>query len=129
MTTYNFDLLPERRSTNSHKWRAYPADVLPMFVADMDFVSPQPVIDALQDFVGRGVFGYPVSDNEMADSPGLREVVVARLAGKYGWRVAPEALVFVPGVIVGFNLAAHLFGRPGGELLIGVGLQVVFLLH
>ncbi len=117
MTTYNFDLLPERRSTNSHKWRMYPSEVLPMFVADMDFVSPQPVVDALQDFVGRGVFGYPMSENEMADSPGLREVVVARLARKYGWRVAPEALVFVPGVIVGFNLAAHLFSRAGGELL------------
>ena len=117
MTTYNFDLLPERRSTNSQKWRIYPADVLPMFVADMDFVSPQPVVEALQDFVGRGVFGYPVSENEMAESPGLREVLVARLARKYGWRVAPEALVFVPGVIVGFNLAAHLFGRAGGELL------------
>ncbi len=117
MTLYNFDQLPERRSTNSGKWRAYPADVLPMFVADMDFVSPQPVIDALRDFVGRGVFGYPEMKDEMADSAGLREVVVARLARRYGWTVAPEALVFVPGVIVGFNLAAHLFARPGGELL------------
>ena len=61
MTTYNFDQLPERRDTNSAKWRMYPSEVLPMFVADMDFVSPQPVVEALQDFVGRGVFGYPTS--------------------------------------------------------------------
>jgi len=53
MTTYNFDFLPDRRDTNSGKWRDYPADVLPMFVADMDFVSPQPVIEALHDYVGR----------------------------------------------------------------------------
>jgi cystathionine beta-lyase len=117
MTTYNFDFLPDRRNTNSGKWRDYPEDVLPMFVADMDFVSPQPVIDALRDFAARGVFGYPKMTAELADSPGLREAFVARLARKFGWRVAPEALVFVPGVIIGFNLAAHLLARPGGELL------------
>src|ERR1700682_6194287 len=116
MTLYNFDQLPDRLSTNNAKWRTHPAGVLPMFVADMDFVSPQPVIDALQDFVARGMFGYPQFLAETSDSPPLREAVLERLARRYGWHVAPEALVFVPGVVTGFNLAAHTFAQPGGEL-------------
>jgi len=122
MTTYDFDFLPDRRSTNNGKWRTHPPDVLPMFVADMDFVPPQPVVAALQDAVARGVFGYPEFKNEMADSPGLREVVVERLARQYAWRVAPEALVLVPGVVTAFNLAARMTalmaGPAGGELVI-----------
>ena len=56
---FNFDNLPNRRSTESAKWRVYDEDVLPMWVADMDFPSPKPVIKALQDRVAHGVFGYP----------------------------------------------------------------------
>jgi cystathionine beta-lyase len=92
-----------------------------MFVADMDFVSPEPVTRALQEFVARGAFGYPLFDGKMSDSPGLREAAVARLERLYGWRVAPEALVFVPGVVTGFNLAGHMaagMGGPGGELVV-----------
>jgi cystathionine beta-lyase len=118
MTIYNFDFLPDRRTTNSGKWRKHPQDVLPMWVADMDFISPQPVIDALQDFVGRGVFGYPEFNGDLADSPSLRHAVVERLERKYAWRVSPEALVFVPGVVTAFNQAAHAFAQPGGELLV-----------
>jgi len=122
MTTYDFDFLPDRRSTNNGKWRKHPQDVLPMFVADMDFVPPQPVVEALQDAAARGVFGYPEFNDDMADSPGLREVVVARMAARYGWRVAPEALVFLPGVISAFNLAARtlalMSSQPGGELVV-----------
>ena len=114
MTIYNFDQLPDRRITNNAKWLKYPADVLPMWVADMDFISPPPVMEALQEFVARGVFGYPRFEADLSDSPPLREVVVARLARLYGWRVAPEALAFVPGVVSGFNLAAHVLAGPGG---------------
>jgi cysteine-S-conjugate beta-lyase len=115
---YDFDRLPDRRAPNNAKWHKHPNDVLPMWIADMDFVSPAPVVEALQDFVGRGVFGYPRFDDVMTDSPPLRELVVERLARRYGWRVAPEALVFVPGVVTGFNLAAHALAGPGGELVV-----------
>ena len=54
---YDFDTLPDRQVTESFKWHAYPQDVLPMFVADMDFVSPQPVIDALLHRVSATVTG------------------------------------------------------------------------
>ena len=118
MTRYDFDQRIDRRSTSSAKWLKYPADVLPMWIADMDFVSPEPVVRALQEFTARGVFGYPRFEDEMSDSPGLREAVVERLRRLYGWQVAPEALVLVPGVVTAFNLAAHTFARPGGEMVV-----------
>ena len=87
---YDFDRVIDRRHTESSKWRKYESDVLPMWVADMDFISPAPVTQALQDFVSQGVFGYPRFDGLMSDSPALRELVVERMARRYGWRVAPD---------------------------------------
>lgn len=119
MTVYDFDKLPNRRDTHSAKWTKFAADVLPMWVADMDFVSPEPVIRALHDYAAQGFFGYPRSDELfMSDHPRLRALLVERLARQYGWQVAPEALVFIPGVVTGFNLAAHLWAEPGGELVL-----------
>jgi cystathionine beta-lyase len=118
MTVYDFDRRLDRRSSPNAKWTKYPADVVPMWVADMDFVSPEPVVRALQEYTARGVFGYPIFDDVMSDSPGLREAVVERLRRLYDWQVAPEALVLVPGVVTAFNVAAHTFARPGGELVV-----------
>jgi cystathionine beta-lyase len=73
---------------------------------------------ALREYVDGGVFGYPRFENDQVDHPPLREAVVARLARRYSWQVAPEALCFVPGVVTGFNLAAHALAEPGGELVI-----------
>ncbi len=100
---YNFDAIIDRRSTESHKWNAYDPDVLPLWVADMDFISPDPVIRALQERVAHGVFGYPKL------MPELTQVVVDRLERLYGWQVEPDDLVFMPGVIRGFHLACHAF--------------------
>ncbi|HNT77202.1 MAG TPA: PatB family C-S lyase [Anaerolineae bacterium] len=109
---FNFDQVVERTGTASIKWREYDADVLPLWVADMDFRAPEPVIAALQARVAHGVFGYEDC------SPELREVLVARLQALYGWTVAPEALVFLPGVVPAFNLAVQAFVAPGSGLLI-----------
>jgi cysteine-S-conjugate beta-lyase len=116
---YNFDLLPDRRVTESLKWNAYNEDVLPMWVADMDFISPEPVIRALRDRIEHGVFGYPTSAS--ADQKGmdrLRQTIVDRLAQLYHWTISPEDLVFVPGVVTGFNLACHSLATPGGGVLV-----------
>ncbi|MGC9397634.1 MAG: MalY/PatB family protein [Anaerolineae bacterium] len=110
--SFRFDELIPRRQTESVKWTVCDEDELPMWVADMDFRSPPPVLEALQDRVDHGVFGYGMPPDE------LREVIVARLARLYDWHVAPEALVFLPGVVPGFNLAAQALTEPGGGLVV-----------
>jgi len=109
---YNFDELPNRRDSECEKWNRYDEDVLPMWVADMDFRSPEPVIEALKERVEHGVFGYPRPSENLKDS------VVAWLAQRHGWEVTPDDLVLVPGVVTGFNLAAHAVTRPGDGVLV-----------
>jgi cysteine-S-conjugate beta-lyase len=105
---YDFDTLPDRRHTESAKWNHYPEDVLPLWVADMDFVSPEPVIRALHERVAHGIFGYPSTfapaDQERS---ALAEIVVQRLEALYSWQVQPKDLVFISGVVAGFNMACH----------------------
>ncbi len=110
MTT-DFDQLIERRGTDSVKWQWY-GDAIPMWVADMDFLAPEPVIAALQARVSHGIFGYA---NEPAD---LREVLQAWLLRRFDWRVAAEALVFTPGVVTAFNVACRAFCTPGDGVLV-----------
>ncbi|MBN1667991.1 MAG: pyridoxal phosphate-dependent aminotransferase [Anaerolineales bacterium] len=110
--TFDFDTFPDRRQTESTKWNYYDPDVLPMWVADMDFLSPPAVLDALQARITHGVFGYPVPP------AGLKENIVSWLAHRHDWQVHVDDLVFVPGVVVGFNLAAHAVTRPGDGLVI-----------
>ena len=107
----DFDQLIERRGTDSIKWNLFDDDVLPMWVADMDLRSPQAVIDAVQQRVEHGIFGYP------QEPPPLRDVVVDWIARHYDWKVDPDALVFLPNVAVGFNLAVQAVGKPGTGLL------------
>jgi cystathionine beta-lyase len=109
---YDFDRIIDRRHSDSVKWRVYDADVLPLWVADMDFLSPEPVIRALQERVQHGVYGYGVEPKE------LRELLVARLAELYGWKVKEDAIVFIPGVVAAFNVAARAVTAPGDGLLV-----------
>src|SRR5512147_2731247 len=117
----DFDSIVERRGTGSIKWEHYPADVLPLWVADMDFVSPEPVIRALQERVAHGVFGYP------GELPGLRSAVVDWLECRHGWQVQPEWLVFIPGVVTGINLAAQTMVGKGEAILIQPPVYMPFL--
>ncbi len=111
---YDFDRVIERRSTASNKWRKYPADVLPLWVADMDFASPEPVVRALRERVEHGVYGYGFEEPEFA------QVFVDRLQKRYGWTVSPEAVVMIAGVIPGFNVACRALTKPGDGLLMQV---------
>ncbi len=112
--TYDFDRVVDRRPTESAKWHKYPPDVLPLWVADMDFRSPEPVIRALSERVTHGVYGYGV---QLEVTP-LHEMLAERLGKRYGWRVSPEAVVLLPGVIPGFNVACRMWTRPGDGLLL-----------
>jgi cystathionine beta-lyase len=116
---YNFDHIPERRGWLSAKWEHYPADVLPMFVADMDFPSPEPVVQALRRAVEHGFFGYPSGlEWETETHPALAEAFTAWVEQRYGWRVAPDWIVYLPGVVVGFNLACHMQAEGGKAVVV-----------
>ena len=112
MAAHDFDTVVDRRSTESNKWHKYPADVLPLWVADMDFPSPPPVIRALHERVAHGFFGYGT------EQPEFFEVIVDRLQKRYGWSVSAESIVHLPGVIPGFNLACRALASPGDGLLL-----------
>jgi cystathionine beta-lyase len=110
----DFDRVIERRGTGSSKWFKYDADVLPLWVADMDFPSPEPVVRALRERVEHGVFGY----GHQLEVTELHEVFADRLHKRYGWRVSPEAIVPIPGVIPGFNLACRVLATPGEGIIL-----------
>jgi cystathionine beta-lyase len=110
--TCDFDRIVDRCGTDSAKWCHYPQDALPLWVADLDFCAPEPVIRALRERVDHGVFGYGV------EPPELREIVVARLQADYRWEVSPDALLFLPGVVRGFNLACQAFAAAGDGILV-----------
>ena len=98
---YDFDEPVERRGSWSSRWERYPAEVIPLWVADTDFHAPPAVLAAMRRRVEHGIFGYSVNP------PELRAAVVERMQRLYGWRVEPEWVVFVPGVVPGLHLAAR----------------------
>jgi cysteine-S-conjugate beta-lyase len=118
---YDFDKIIDRRNTESVKWHKYGPDVLPMWVADMDFVSPEPVIRTLEERVAHGIFGYPTTTSEMT------ETIIERLDRIHHWHVEPEDLIFVPGVVTGFNLASHALSEPNGSVLVQTPVYFPFL--
>ncbi|HVU23623.1 MAG TPA: PatB family C-S lyase [Opitutus sp.] len=110
--TFDFDTPPERRGTDSQKWQKYAGrDILPMWVADMDFAAPPPVLAALHERVDHGIFGYARPVRSTIDA------VVAMLATRHGWAIEPEWIVWLPGLVVGLNVTAQAFAQPGDEVL------------
>ncbi len=109
--SFQFDTLFDRRPTDSLKWNRYPADVLPLWVADMDFAAPPAVTEALRNRCDHPIYGYG------ANFPGLVEAIQAHMRQHFEWDVPAEAIVYVPGVIVGFNIAAQMVALPGGSLV------------
>lgn len=107
-----FDSVVDRRATPSLKWTRYGESVLPLWVADMDFPAPEPVRDALHSAVNHGVFGYEPMTRKLA------ELVAARMERLYGWKVSPEAVVPVPGIVAGFKAAARAFCKSGEGVLV-----------
>ncbi len=107
-----FDLVRDRHATDSVKWQQYEAGVLPLWVADMDFASPPAVMRALHARIDQAVFGYGT------DSGALKALLVERLSRLYHWTVAPEAIVFMPGVVPAIFTACHAFAAPTEGVLV-----------
>ncbi len=108
---FDFDTVYDRTGTENSKWSHYPPDVLPMYVADMDLRSPDAIINALRTRVDHGFFGYG------REEPEWFEVITGRLMRRYGWKVEPEAIIGLPGVIAGFNVGLRAFSTPGDGVL------------
>ena len=108
---FDFDAPIERRGTASFKWDLYGDAVLPLWVADMDFASPPPVVEALEARVAHGVFGYSLTTDSLV------EAIVAHLAQKYGWRIESEWIVWLPGIVPGLNMSCEAFAAPGEAVL------------
>ncbi|WP_153147106.1 MalY/PatB family protein [Dechloromonas sp. H13] len=114
-----FDAPPDRRDSDSIKWGKYAGrDILPLWVADMDFAAPPAVVDALQRRIAHGVFGYG------GPSPALVESVLAHLDDEYGWAIEPQWIVWLPGLVTGLNVACR---AVDGEVLTATPVYPPFL--
>ena len=110
--SFDFDTVHPRLGTDSQKWQKYEGkDILPLWVADMDFRSSPAIVDALHRRVDHGIFGYA--------RPTKSEVsaVVDALARRYGWTIDPSWLVWLPGLVCGLNVTAQAFAQPGEQVL------------
>ncbi len=117
----DFDAVVERRGTASYKWDRYGPDVLPFWVADMDLPSPPAVVAALEARAAHGVYGYSLA------SDALTAAVRRHLLTRYGWDVAAEWLVWLPGVVPALNLACRAYAAPGETVLTVVPAYPPFL--
>lgn len=115
----SFDTPIDRRGSDSFKWGKYAGrDILPLWVADMDFAAPPAVLAALHRRIEHGVFGYG------GPWPSLTESVLAHLQGEYGWSIEPEWLVWLPGLVTGLNVACR---AVDGEVLTATPIYPPFL--
>ena len=120
MAGYDFDAPIDRTGTASTKWSRYGADVLPFWVADMDFRAPPGLLAAVAARLEHGVLGYTDTP------PQAQAAFVDWLRRRYGWRVPEECLTWLPGVVPGMNLAARAAGE-GGSLMIPTPVYHPFL--
>ncbi|GIP39495.1 cystathionine beta-lyase [Paenibacillus sp. J31TS4] len=112
-----FDRVIERRNTDCEKWDGLEQlfgapDALPMWVADMDFAAPEPVLEALRAKIDHGVLGY----TRRTDA--YLEAVAGWMAERHGWPVEKEWIVFCPGVVPALNLIVQAFTEPGDKVVI-----------
>ena len=111
-TSFDFDTIVDRSNTGSEKWDRYQGrDVIPLWVADMDFRSPPAVIAALHERIEHGVFGYTHPPR------GLVEAVLEHLERDFCWQVNPEWLVWLPGLVCGLNVLSRAVGEAGDEVI------------
>jgi len=110
--TYNFDTCPERTGYGSLKWDKYKGrDILPLWVADMDFVTAPEILDALQQRLDHGVFGYTIPHEAPI------EAVINYLDRQHGYSARAAWLNFLPGLVPAINLCCHAFTEPGDSVM------------
>jgi cystathionine beta-lyase len=119
---FDFDALVERQATASLKWDKYKGrNIIPMWVADMDFRSPPAVLRALHQRVSHGVFGYTIAPLELNDT------LITMLKNRYGWMVKSEWLIWLPGLVTGLNVSCRAVGGEGDDVMTAVPVYPPFL--
>ncbi|MBM4130004.1 aminotransferase class I/II-fold pyridoxal phosphate-dependent enzyme, partial [bacterium] len=109
----DFDAVRDRRGTDSEKWSRWTGrDVLPLWVADMDFPAPPPVVAALRARVEHGIFGYALPDE------GLTRALAAALRRQSDWEIEPDWVVWLPGLVSGLTVACRAVGAPGDGVIV-----------
>ncbi len=109
---YDFDTPIDRRGTSSFKWDKYKdRDVIPMWVADMDFHSTPAVIEALKQRADHGVFGYGDAPDELNDT------IVSIIKNDYGWAIESSWIVWLPGLVTGLNVTCRAIGNDNDNVL------------
>ncbi len=109
---YDFDCVIPRRDTDSSKWKTYSAEVLPMWIADMDFQAPPQVVQAIQQRAQHGIYGYPIRPAS------YYEAIIGWVRKRHGWEIKDEWIAHSPGVVTGLALAVHAFTQPGDKIII-----------
>ncbi len=117
MLKYDFDTVIERSGNYSSKWDELKKmfgrdDLLPMWVADMDFMSPQPVVDALVERAKQGIYGYTSRPESYFES-------VARwMKKRHNWDAKTEWMIYTPGVVPALSFIINAFTYPGDKVLV-----------
>ena len=120
----NFDFTeqPDRKGTGSLKWERYrDRDILPMWVADMDFYSPEEVREALRERVEHGVYGYTVP------YPSVEAAVIDYMERAHGIAIKREWIVWMPGLVPALNTASRAFEKPGDAVITNTPVYPPFL--
>ncbi|RKX31108.1 MAG: aspartate aminotransferase [Verrucomicrobia bacterium] len=110
--TFDFETTVDRRHSDSQKWMRYrERDIIPMWVADMDFECAPAIREALERRLGEGIFGYAEPTQSTI------EAVLEAMESRYNWQVEPEWLVWLPGLVRGLNLACRAIGSRGDSVV------------
>ncbi len=120
---YDFDEVIDRRGTNSSKWDARPevecegvdypvGEVLPLWVADMDFRAAPEIVKALSDKVAHGIFGYAVVPDSCYDA------IIAWEEKRHGWKIEKEWILFAPGAVPAAHMAVQAYCQPGDRVIL-----------
>lgn len=119
-----FDQIIDRQNTNSYKWDKYTdPNIIPVWVADMDFKAAPPILAALQKVTEHGVFGYSKCPDELYD------VVIARLRDRHQWEVKKEWIVWLPGLVPGIGLAIRTVTAEDDAVMVTTPVYHPFMLE
>lgn len=113
---YNFDQIINRKNTDSFKWDFFqdPEGTIPMPVADMDFRSAEPILQALREVTEHGVFGYSIVPEE------LKDILQERLERLYGWKTEKEWQVWIPGLVPAITATCRAIGEIGDAVITSI---------